>query len=999
MTSPSMVGVNDTIYDVFLEQEALMSLSKALLITDDTSETDRARVDALMQQAEQERRSPLGIVFDENQTLNTQLASFFLFGFIRFYKEYIAAAPDIQSATTFFYHLDEVWEEDDSPHVFLVRKVLDGLEALTIFSKQVEKTDASYIKIATIFHAIALEFERLKNEELCLNNLLTGINFSRKKDLHLSKKMMAHCISLAKKNAGTDLSIHLLQFAVLNCEIADNDQSQQVHGFDATAQLLRYILTKKQVEGIEPSAEINKQIRHLIKDHGYLKTLGVTYLAGMGLLPNAQNLPDISATYTAIRKDSLTEWSHDFFNESRNIIFEIANERFRLFHQSVKKSIQVRFNDWSIQHQNLLQAIPHNRSVLKEEYLSDLLMELKHELIHVHSLFGSVGATLSVMRWCLAEVELTLFLQQGKFTNYEKDISLANSRLQSSREPVKLLNPDAVLLLHAERSVTIEQKIKIIENIWTPWFEGIAVFGEISDDPLLDAEIESLPSTVIKHLADLIVSTDELEEKSREELVADHIKEMETAYHESIKEKAPDRLRNYLTRNYRKYLPGYFCARKLLSSWRKTYHDKTLRGDQAARLLLHLTRFSGFDTVPDISLPVDEFRHEAMKKHIEWLNAIKALTYKEIDAFASQDRSNIFDSYSWENGTFKKAELKPEEIESDVVEKILAKGKECLKYILDEETLEKKVAQSDSKVKETLKEAIGSIESNPFLLINKKFAFLLGGRYTVLPLAQAECPFWMIDDGKRLNVLIRTREKDKEHREPRYNVVSLPLTDDEYDSLREIVCATGAPNITVTRSVVLGGTKSPHLTGTHYFVYQCEKWMHVSSAGMFFGGTPEDDVTAMLEYRLAPNEFIEYKEAINSDDHPLASRTLQWIKDHKWHYFTDDFTMVDLASWAGEISQKCEAVLSKETDDIDAMSLLIYEFIFNDKELAKKLCNDGIGPLRDSTDFTLTDKFIEFLIRSALEPVQTASDTALAGEVNKLFPTMLANTKNGWDFI
>lgn len=998
MTLPNIVGVDNKDYDSFIEQEALMSFGKALLITDDLNTTEKSWVNSLIRQSEEERKTPLEIIFDENKIINTRLATFFLFTFLRFFRTHIDAAPDIQSATLFFYHLDEVWKEDESQHVFLVRKVLDGLEALTIFSMESEKADTSYIKIATIFYTIALEFERLENEELCVNNLLTGINFSRKKNLQLSKRMMTHCLSLAQKDTQTDLSVFLLQYATVNCEIAEKDPSQELHGFDATAQLIRYILTKKQIEGIEPSTEMKKQIKYLFIDYSYLKPLGIIYFAGFLVLSNEEDSSKLAATYTTIWTDSLPEWSRNFFSGSRNTIFDSANERFRLFHNSVKKSIQVRFNDWSIQHQNLLQAIPHNRSILKEEYLSDLLMELKHELIHVHSLFGSVGATLSVMRWCLVEMELALFLHQSTDAGYGEYMSLASTRLLSSCKPVELLSPDPVLLLHAERSVIIEQKIKIVENIWTPWFEGIAVFGEISDDPLLDPEIESPPSTVIKHLADVVISADDLKEKSRAEFIADHVKEMETAYHNSIEEKGADRLRNYLTRYHKKYLPGYFCVRKLLSNWRKKYHDKTIRGDQAARLLLHLTRFSGFDTVPDLSLPVDEFRQEAMKKHIGWLQAINALTYEEIDNFISQDKSNIFNSYFWENGKFKKNELTPEEAESIAIENILTKGKECLKYVPDEEALEKKAGSSDEKIIQTLKEAIRSIEATP-MLITEKYAYLLGGRYTVLPLAQAECPFWLIDDGKRLNILIRTREKDREHKEARYNIVSLPLSDDEYDSLREITCATGAPYITVTRSVVLGGTDQPQLTGSHYFVYQCNNWMYTSSAGMFFGGTPGDDILSMLKYRFAPNQLIEYKEAINKEDHPLSSRTLQWIKNQKWHYFTEDFTLADLDSWSAETLQQCEAVLSKKTGDIDAMSSLIYEFIFNDKELVKKLSTDGIGALRDASDYKLTDKFIDFLIRSALEPTRNPDDAALATEVNSLFPGLVANTKKGWDFI
>src|SRR5258705_3996240 len=110
---------------------------------------------------------------------------------------------------------------------------------------------------------------------------------------------------------------------------------------------------------------------------------------------------------------------------------------------------------------------------------------------------------------------------------------------------------------------------------------------------------------------------------SREYKVKEYINLTEELYSKALKNNGKDKLRVYLTGYHKKYLPGYLCVRKILSKWRETYKNKIIRGDQASRLFLHLTRFSSFDdTLPDLSLSLDNFKKAVRDKHIEWLNSI-----------------------------------------------------------------------------------------------------------------------------------------------------------------------------------------------------------------------------------------------------------------------------------------------------------------------------------------------------------------------------------------
>jgi hypothetical protein len=987
-----IIGTNPENLKIFLEFDGHESLLKAMTAIENIQEHELKIYDEWNAQAASTNIHVLLFIYNSGVQLNTRFAAFFTYAFLYHFFNYKKIKFD---ADSYFYLLKASWTDKQHPNAELLQLILDALETLFQFSMDEDDNGNAVVasRMGNLHYLVALELESLGEFESAIANNHTAITFMQLAQSDAAISMCFHIIELARKAGHQNLMPNLFQLAALLSNLSRIDKAKKIEVFDAAENLVRYILIKKQVENFDYIDDDLYKVETFLKENIFLQPLLPLFYLGLGLVEKGENDPDFAALYTGIWDASVEDWFSNIFQGSKSLIIEIANKRFELLPKS--KKIEVFWSNWSIEYGRMLHSIPHNQSFLKEEYRNEILLDLKHELIHVYSLFGSVGTTLNIMRWLLIDLELLLFGSQ-----YDINTEGAKSiweNIMKSNLPVQLSNPDLITLSYAERSIAIECKIKSIEHIWAPWFEGIAVFGETTDDPALDKDFESSPSSVMHNLVEFNSQDENLKDKSPLDAVKDHVRKMENLYTEALKTEGVYKLMAYLTSHHKKYLPGYFCVRSILSSWRKTY-DKPIRGDQAFRLLLHLTRFSRYDILPDLSLPPEAFKKATIQRFLNWVQSIAHMDKDVLKSFFDLDASQTSHFSSWMNG---KLVIHNDDRDLQQAQQLQSeKAKECLSSLTGDRTDLDELEGANFVLTEIIKaiaEASKERIQKPGILNDKTAGYILS-RYTILPLAVSESPFWLLSNNRSIACLIRTRVHDIEHGNPSYNLVSFKISQADFDFLKKRIQLTGRQYLRLTRAVFLGGATDTTLSHRHFFVYQYDDWMHVESAGLLWLTDVSEEIKGYLQDRFKFNPVVNYKEILNGPNNPCAQRTKAWIEQNDWESVELNNAFINGKPWSDHVSMLCNEVLSPDVSDIDLVSLEILKFILKDQAKAEFLFHNGLS-FFNKYDPQIIGQFIEFLFESGTLPQQTNPQLEELNRItNELFGSLLKKDKTTFDF-
>lgn len=983
-------------YKLFLQYDALATLARVMASLEMPTEEDYAHYDKLVDKASREDANPLFQAYLDNWRCNSRLAILFLMGYSSQFAEY--TKPENEGVSKdFFFFLDEIWRERDHPQTALLQSVQKVIEQMSNFARDEQPPAESFLRLASRFEAISVTCQKAGKWEVALACMCSGMNFATTKDAELALDLNRQAAAIAQHTNEKDLIGYFVQNAILTCQLAQHQPDKKLMAFDAMERLIQYLLLRLQVRGLMPDGDILEKIKILLRDNDYLLALSPRFFYGFDLLPNDPVRESMRPLYATISSDPLPDWSAFMYKGTGHLIMEIENQRLSLLpHENTAETL---WNDWTIRYKTMINAIPHNQSILKEEGADNILMDLKHELTHVYSLFGAVGTTLNIMRWLLIDLELSLLVNHRDAKNLDKNlVAELLDDLIHSRKPEPLDLPDIISLSYVERSVAIEAKIKFIEHIWTPWFEGIAIFGELADDPTLDAGIESLPSTVLKNLIDFILASDD-ENKNLVDFKA-HFLLIEARYAEALQNgnNGIFKLRAYLTTYRRKYLPGYLCVRSIIATWRKTLGDVHLRGDQAFLLLLHVTRFSGYEMLPDLGLEIEQFKNAAMEKHLEWLKQLAAIPAGDITTFIGLDPKASMGLLGWEKGRLRIYQEGENTMKKEEAERV-SKAKECYASLTGEDAPVDRIPGASDEMEIILgiaAETIGSQMNKPGILMRDSAGYLLS-RYTILPLAETEAPFWLLEEGFRISCLIRTREKSSDNGKPSYNLLSFNIGEEDYNYIKTTLVRTGNARVKVRRVVILGGEMDgASLSGRHFYVYQYEKWIFVLNAGMFTNTETSDQITGYMKHRFGDNPGIDYREALNSPRHPAATRTRDWILANDWTQI-DAGPIVNLKPWADYILGLCNGVLDNSPADIDRMNLGLLTFAFGDEALARRLMDEGFGALAQSAPGKM-QSLMALLFHSMKNPVEPGpKEDDLYEWIRELYGPLLEKTAAGYD--
>jgi hypothetical protein len=611
-------------------------------------------------------------------------------------------------------------------------------------------------------------------------------------------------------------------------------------------------------------------------------------------------------------------------------------------------------------------------------------------------MLGFLGTTSLAMRWAMTELDVRLW------TLSEPDPDDATRKrfigaLAPAPIPADNTGLRVLALAQAEQVTEVERKIQILEGAWEPWLEGIAVFGELAADPRQDQHVRTQIAQVIAHLWDRSVwKLAEEQNSSPQEAARREYVEAESLYAEAMKRDGRPRLRTYLVRDHRKYLAGYLAARSIVAAWRSTL-DRSLSGAEAFRLLLHVTRYSSYDELPDSGLPLAEFTEAVITHQTTWLRAVAEISGEDLERVLLE-----FDSpFSWEGGRLQAVGWHQAN-ERTLDDRLTDVARQAVTSLRGERASPARVPNANElclKLMDVAANALTNASPDPGLFNSRTMHAILP-RLVILPLGRANCPFWYIVQDRRLNCLIRTREKDRETGTPSYDMISFPLDEEQSQTLIDRIRRSGSNRMTVTRVADLAEGQEDREPGMNYLAFEYEGWIHVQPRGMLFGGTEVDpSLYDAIAERLTPNPLIAFQEALTGNDHPCARRTKTWIDSLDW---TIDLsgTDVDLEPWALRVKSVAEEVLSNPTlDESTEHSRRLLQFVLDDYARADAIAVRGLSALAEDGVSELST-FLRFLDASGRGPV--ADDPSLADlceTVESILAPLMEHSRHGWDVV
>ena len=735
----------------------------------------------------------------------------------------------------------------------------------------------------------------------------------------------------------------MLRRALALAAAAGEDESLRLETFDSFASLMRYLpAMSAELPGAEETLDQWLEGRPFLAP---LETLRVARWSD----ERRRDFPFDPDEFT-----SLLEPVWDLSSEEFPVVLQrltpwmvLEDRRLELEPPVRDVAAEASWVTWSIRHRSFVRAIPQGVSILREKSLDDLLLVLHHEIAHVYSLFSAVGLTATALRAALLDTEAGLWIETPMrgWTGWVSG-------------PAPLEAHEVGLLAGAEQSLEISRKLQIVEQVWTPWLEGLAVYGELAADPTAEDEVRSAVAQVVGQLVDVHLEHDVQERGGTISDAAARLSaDAEKRYAETIARTGATRLRLYLDRYPGKYLAGYLTVRSVVSAWRRRL-GRPLSGAEAFRMLLHVMRYSTADAIPDLSLPVAELEERAREGVIDWLEWCTSLGAEALTA-TSSGAANAYDGD-------RAITLTREELQART------------SALLDERYAQVRDAGLSEYVHGWLDQAV----SIPL----------------VMPMAQVSCPFWLNRPTRSLVVVVRTTEDDYQHGRSSYQIVSEPLEQEEFDALEEVARTHGVTRLAVTRFADLieyYDEQGGRVPGVHYVAYGHDEWMHVVPRGLLVGKrTAPATLVEQARKRLLPNPVFEGEEALSDRGAvACAERTKAWLDSAEG--WTLDGDTADPGEWVDRVRALADEVIAGADPADDAeMSTAMLEFALGDQALASRLRGGGLASVAgDPPDIR---PVIAALQASGLSPA--ASDW-LDSEEGDPARGLFARQDDGWDVV
>ncbi len=493
----------------------------------------------------------------------------------------------------------------------------------------------------------------------------------------------------------------------------------------------------------------------------------------------------------------------------------------------------------------------------------------------------------------------------------------------------------------------MSRKVQSLEAIWAPWFEGLAVFGEVAatspDDPFNAIVTQVLANLIDDEPLDVTAPQRGL---TVEEEFARRQREADLAFQAAGRSLGPLRLRSLLEEHPQKYLAGYLAVRGVLSAWRET-----LGGDldlpTAFRVrLLHLTRHGTSDAIPDLALPADVFRRDAVDRMCTWLQAAARIEEDSLRAFSQPgDRGRT--RWRLDAGRLlEDTETAPEDL-PDPVPPMVARA---LCTFTGPYSASDRVADADELSAAFIDAAAESLGLQTWSLIRQDpdLTNRMIGRTWVLPIGRCFSPFWLTADNHLL-LLIRTADGPSREDDARHQLIMAVLSEEDASALRdEMRARRREARMTIVRVADLQQlSKFPQFrgAGTNYLAFVFGEWLHIEHRGMLLGARSEiaDSLRSDVAERLLPNSLLDIESVHTSSAAAGAERTLRWL-DRSDHWSLDG-DPAEAPALLAHIRGVAEAVVRGSwQEDADAAAIRMLTLLVG-SEQAAALQSDGLSRL------------------------------------------------------
>ncbi len=301
---------------------------------------------------------------------------------------------------------------------------------------------------------------------------------------------------------------------------------------------------------------------------------------------------------------------------------DIDDKRF-LLRPAARFSPEISWTDHSLAHAQLVDAVPLQRSLIVDiDRSADTLLELVHEITHAFTLLGPLGWVRTAYRAATQYIEMLLIDQQrGVFTQ-----DLGELEAIGPLTSVVAKSPVTIGLCDAQFAVQLRSKI--LQAIWTPWLEGLAVYAELLCDPADDESQMFAPLLAIRSLVDPAFSKreGETDEAAHSRAWSELHAAFEAFCSRSIKRTSRLRHLGYLKSKTtpETYLLGYLLVRSIVSRWETTLASP-LTPAVAVRLLLDATRNGTWDAIAPIDAGIDTFEAQCRTRLASFLAKLAKL--------------------------------------------------------------------------------------------------------------------------------------------------------------------------------------------------------------------------------------------------------------------------------------------------------------------------------------------------------------------------------------
>jgi hypothetical protein len=679
--------------------------------------------------------------------------------------------------------------------------------------------------------------------------------------------------------------------------------------------------------------------------------------------------------------------------------FEIDNHRYELERTAPKPSLAVEWTNWRFEHNAYRRAVPHSRSLLRERNFNSIVLDFVHEVTHVLSLIGGLG--LAACTYRVAALYAAFRVWEWAGTLIPVDALPATHGLPDLK-PGHAEELPAVMSLLAPL-----ENARILQDIWTPWFEGVAVFAESASDPAGDATTINDVFLLVRNLVDFYSRGENSDEVMRE--IEAFQAEFEHRVSKVIHSDSGDRLRMFFAAQDSTYLAGYLIVRAIVTQWRRSAGNP-LGGGKCLQLLLHATRYLTIRVLPDLSLPAAEFKEAAFASWLRFVGILIKLPGEDINAFNSHvDPAAPGRLVRWVDGRLMETEVgsdiaRASEVEVvGIVDRLRAEAAKLAEKSLAGEAPDVSttaIGQAATAYLEFAKTRENITSRRAFELINS-----LMHRMSVLPIGAADARFYLnlvIDaDFGRIDLALRTTETHVESGAPSMNVASwtIPIADAEL--IAKQYATRGEPTMQVSRVVDVGAfgksgndNRFAQLYWLRYGDWKSIQALNPLAKALLDSIPDKTGITEDISARLNPSSIHQFEQEL-ADGHLLAKKVLNWLESStNWKVL--DFS-IENDALLNRI-REAASFLTERSARVDmqhAASRAGLSAIFSDAPWIEKVLSTGYDTL--TIDFAhLRQKLAEAMAASGRAPIVSAFLDASSADISLRLPIFI-KTRFGWD--